>query len=305
MWFKNARIYNVDLSEIIEIFKDEQRLDEALRQAAFTPCTAQMVASCGFVPLYGADTPFCYRQGPHCFCLMQEENKLLPASVIKNELETQVRQREQELNRKINHDERNAMKTAVQNQLLSRAFTTRRSYLVYINPESRLCAVSASSPKRAEAVLAMLREALGTFPARILQPRCVVEDRLTAWISTPSELPERFELGTDTVLKSPADEGGVIRASKEDLTSEEIALHIQSGKVSTEVQVIYNEALSLVLTSDLSFKRLKPLDLYLERTLPEQTDDEIANLQGQLVLQGELLNELGLAVMEIFDCDRQ
>ncbi|MCR5537035.1 MAG: recombination-associated protein RdgC [Succinivibrio sp.] len=305
MWFKNARLYNVDLTELKSVFDDEQQLNDALSSTSFTPCTAQEVATSGFIPLFGPDTPYCYRQGQHYFCQLQEENKLLPASVVKNELENQIRIKEQELNRKVNHDERNAMKTAVQNQLLSRAFTTRRTYLIWINPESKLVAIGASSAKRAEGVLAMLRQALGSFPAKILQPRCVVEDRMTAWLSDPAELPEQFALGTDTVLKSPAEEGGVIRASREDLTSEEIAVHINSGKVSTEVQVIFREAVSLVLTSDLSLKRLKLLDLYLERMLPEQTDDEIANLQGQLIIQADLLNELGLAIMEIFDCDHQ
>ena len=305
MWFKNARIYNVNYSEISGFFTDETKLEEALEQTAFQPCKSQEVSSIGFAPLFGPDSAYCYRHENSFFCKLLEENKLLPASVIKNELQNQIMQREAELQRNISKNEREALKTAIQNQLLAKAFTTRREMLIWMNTATNMIVVGASSAKRAEKGLAMLRQALSSFPAKVPQPRCVVEDRMTAWLTTPEELPSQFELGTDTILKSQDDDGGVIRASREDLTSEEIAVHIHSGKVSTEVQVVYDDALSLVLGADLSMKRIKPLDQYLEKNLPEKSDDERADMQSYLIIQGQLFTSLCELLMEIFDCDRQ
>ena len=42
----------------------------------------------------------------------------------------------------------------------------------------------------------------------------------------------------------------------------------------------------------------------LEKNLPEKSDDETADAQALLVLQGELLSELCDYLMEIFNCDR-
>ena len=42
----------------------------------------------------------------------------------------------------------------------------------------------------------------------------------------------------------------------------------------------------------------------LEKNLPEKSDDETADAQSLLVLQGELLSELCDYLMEIFNCDR-
>ena len=64
----------------------------------------------------------------------------------------------------------------------------------------------------------------------------------------------------------------------------------------------FDDSLILVLCSDLSCKRLKPTDQYLERNLPEKSDDAIADMQAHLVLQGELLQNLGKTILETFNC---
>ncbi|MBO6257819.1 MAG: recombination-associated protein RdgC [Succinivibrio sp.] len=304
MWFKNARIYNVDYSEINHFFKDERELQDALESASFRPCMAQEVSTIGFAPLFGPDSAYCFVNGSDVFCRLVEETKLLPSSVIKTELDDQVRKREQELQRPVKKTEKEALKTAVLNQLLSKAFATRRELLVWCNPEHQMVAIGATSAKRAEKALAMLRQAFGSFPATVPQPRCVVEDRMTSWLSPKGQLPSVLQLGTDTVLKSPEDDGGVIRASREDLSSDEIAVHVDAGKVATEIQVVYDDSLSMVLGSDLSLKRLKPLDQYLERNLPAKSEDAAADIQAHLILQGQLLGEVSELLMEIFDCDR-
>lgn len=123
-------------------------------------------------------------------------------------------------------------------------------------------------------------------------------------VKDATTLPKRFTFGSETTLKSTDEDGGIIRASKEDLTSEEIAVHLDAGKVATEIGLSFDESLELTLTSDLALKKLKPTDIYLEKNLPEKSDDETADAQSLLVLQGELLSELCDYLMEIFNCDR-
>ena len=74
---------------------------------------------------------------------------------------------------------------------------------------------------------------------------------------------ERRKIYSDTTLKSVDDDGGTVRISREDLTSEEISVHLNAGKVVTELQLTFDDSLMLVLCSDLSCKRMKPTDQYL------------------------------------------
>ncbi len=302
MWFKNARLYTVDLSELGDAIRDEIQFEDALSACPFKPVSGNDISSIGFAPLFGNNTTFSFKTGGGYFCRLIEETKLLPASVIRTELDNLILQKEAELQRELRKNEKEALKTAITGKLLSQAFATRRDILAYVQPDKKFLVVSASSAKRAEKVVAMLREAFVSFPAKVLQPRCAVEDRLTSWISK-GEIPQGFSLGTDVVLKSTDDEGGVVRVSREDLSSEEIMVHIEAGKVVNELQLLYTDALSLVLTSDLALKRVKPTDLYLEKNLPEKADDQVANLQSHLVLQGALLDEIVERILEIFDCE--
>ncbi|MBQ9275321.1 MAG: recombination-associated protein RdgC [Succinivibrio sp.] len=303
MWFKNARIYTLDKDASAALFKDPQALEEQLERTAFRPCMAQELSTMGFAPLTGPGSAFHFSHAGSFYLKLTEETKLLPAAVVRTELEERIRQAEEKLGRQVHKNEQETLRTALIGELLEKAFATRRDTLVWLNPALGLCAVGASSAKRAEKVLALLREALGSFPAKVLQPRCVAEDKLTAWLSQ-QDLPASLTLGTDTTLKSPADEGGTIRASREDLASEEIAVHVKAGKLATEVQLIYAQEAVFVLSSELVLKRVKLLDQYLERSLPEHSEDEAADLQALLIVQGDLLSRLCTDLLEFFDCER-
>ena len=89
MWFKNARFYTVDLSELNQVFSNPQELENALEKAKFKPCQAQEISTIGFAPLFGGESAYHFSSGSNFFFKMVEETKLLPSSVVKNELDAQ------------------------------------------------------------------------------------------------------------------------------------------------------------------------------------------------------------------------
>ena len=305
MWFKNAQIYGLKLTaEQSNILRDEIKFDDLLAAKAFRPCMAQELSTIGFAPLFGRLSPqMCFSSGPHHFLRLLEETKLLPSSVIKVALEDEIDKKENALGRELHKNEIQTLKTAITGQLLERAFSSQRDMLVYINTDKNFAMVSVSSAKRADRAIAMLREAFGgSFPAKHYQPRCVVEDRMTTWISK-QELPQVFALGTDMTLKSVDDVGTTVRISKEDLMSDEVLGHINAGKMVTELQLIFEDSASLVLTSDLVVKRLRPEDQYLEQNLPERSDDAIADMQSLLLVQADIFERLVETLVKTFDCE--
>ncbi|HIX57778.1 MAG TPA: recombination-associated protein RdgC [Candidatus Anaerobiospirillum pullistercoris] len=305
MWFKNARIYTVALDDGLKsIFNNETLLNEKIAAEQFKPTTQKEMSSCGFSPVFGRHTDaFVFSHDQNHFLRFTEENKLLPSSIVNQALADEIDIREQELNRALKKSEKQALKTALIDKMMAQAFTTRRELFMWINTRYGFVAVSASSAKRAENAITILRKALTTFPAKSFQPRCVVEDRLTSFVAT-KELPESFELGFDAVLKSNDDTGSTVRVSKDDLTSNEVVSHIKAGKVITDLQLSFNHCAQFVLSADLTVKRLALDDQFLEHNLPQPTDDKLADLQANVIIEGEVLTNLVAAISKAFDCDK-
>ncbi|MBU3843517.1 MAG: recombination-associated protein RdgC [Candidatus Anaerobiospirillum pullicola] len=304
MWFKNARLYTVALDDSLKsLFKNEAQLEDKVRSVCFKPTGQMEISSCGFSPVFGRHTDaFTFSHEHNHFLRFTEENKLLPSSIINQALQDEIDNKEMELGRALKKNEKAALKTALTNKMLAQAFVTRRELFLWINSTYGFVAVSASSAKRAENAITVLRKGLSTFPAKSLQPRCVVEDRLTLFVAK-NELPESFELGTDAVLKSNDDIGGTVRVSKDVLTSDEIVNHIKAGKVVTELQLGFNKCAQFVLSSDLCVKRMALDDQFLEHNLPQSTDDKLADLQANVIIEGEVLTNLVGSITKVFDCD--
>lgn len=300
MWFKSAQFYTLDYTPLQDLFADDARLDAALASVSFRPCAAQEAVTAGFAPILEGHEAYTVAAAGGYFVKMVEENKLLPASVVKRELHQQAVRRAAEIGQPLTPPELDALKESVVSMLLSQAFAVRREYLLWLRPSIGALAVEAHG-KRADRAVALLRQAFTTCEALPLAPQTPVSETLTRWVQT-EELPPDWALGTDATLKATAGDGGVIRASREDLTAAEFTGLITAGKLVTELQLLYRDALSLVLSADLSLKRMRAQDQYLERELPSSRDDPAADAQAGLLVQDPLLTGLFTCIKEIFKC---
>lgn len=304
MWFKNARIYKLDLDQNLKsIFNNPEVMEAAMQKARFRPVGAMEMQSAGFAPVFGRHTEaYSYSFEHNHFFKIVEENKLLPSSIINQAFLDEVDSKEEELGRPLTKAEKQTLKTALTQKMVAQAFSSKKELFMLVNSQFNYAIVAASSAKRAENACALMRQALGSFPAKSYQPRCVVEERLTSFV-TEHQLPEGFSLGRDTVLKSNDDDGGTVRISKEELTTDEVTNHIKAGKLITDLQLNFDNSVNFVLSQDLGIKRISLEDQYLEKNLPQKTDDAIADMQGVFIIQADMFSKLVASLIKAFDCD--
>lgn len=264
LWFKNMMVYR--LNRDIPLSADD--MEKQLEAYTFSPCGSQDMSKTGWVSPMGnrSDALTHVNNGQIVICARKEE-KILPSPVVKQALEAKIRKLEAEQSRKLKKTEKDSLKDEVLHSLLPRAFSRLSQIFIWIDTVNNLIMVDCASAKKAEDTLALLRKSLGSLPVVPLTLESPIELTLTEWVRS-GDLPAGFALMDEAELKAILEDGGVIRCKKQDLVCDEIANHIEAGKLVTKLALDWQERIQFVLADDGSVKRLKFSD-----TLREQNDD--------------------------------
>ncbi len=263
-WFKNIMIYR--LNRDIELSAEE--MEKQLAGAAFIPCGSQDMAKSGWVsPLGDKSDALTHAINDQIMICVRKEEKMLPSSVVKQELQGKIEKLESDQSRKLRKTEKDALKEEVLFSLMPRAFSRFSQTFIWLDKTRGLVIVDAASAKKAEDALALLRKSLGSLPVVPLTLENPIELTLTQWVRG-GEPPAGFVVQDEAELKALLEDGGIIRCKKQDLASDEIAAHIEAGKVVTKLALDWQERIQFILADDGTLKRLKFAD-----TLREQNDD--------------------------------
>lgn len=278
MWFKNLVPFRLQSDWPY----DPQAAAEALEATAFEPCGALEMERAGWVPPLGPDAPLVHgANGCLLFCL-QEESKLLPASVVREGVDERVARIEASEHRKVRKRERDRLRDELVTDLLPRAFSRHKRTWGYLDTEAGFLIVDASSEKQADLFTEHLREAWGSLPVIPPDTREGPGSVLTRWLAQ-QQTPQDVELGEEAVLEDPEHEGCEARVKRQDLTSAEIRGHIDAGKRVRRLALTWDERISGVLDADLTLRRVRFEDVIKEQaqdrdpeTRAEQIDMDFA-----------------------------
>ncbi|PHM37157.1 recombination-associated protein RdgC [Xenorhabdus innexi] len=263
-FFKNAIVYR--MARDIQI--SAETLETQLSTLAFTPCGSQDMMRVGWIsPMGSHGLALTHATGDQILICMQREEKILPSSVIKKELQGKIEKLEGEQHRKLKKAEKDALKDEVIHTLLPRAFSRESQTYLWIDLGNLRIVVDANSARRAEDALALLRKALGSLPITPVMLSNPIELTLTDWVSN-GELPAGLALQDEAELKAVLEAGGLIRCKQQDLFSDEIATHIESGKYVTKLALEWEERIQFTLSDDFAIKKIRFSD-----ALKEQNDD--------------------------------
>ena len=309
MWFKNLRLYCLAQPFDLPLEQFESQLAELV----FVPCSSYEKSRIGWVNPLGDAAPevnagaqtidengeameapeeeealmLTHVIGDYIMICAKTQDRLLPASVVREATAEKVAHIEERQGRKVYRKEKREIQDDVYGSLLPRAFTRSSKTYAYISRVENLLVVDTSSAPKAEELLNLLRDCLGSFPVSLPDSKRAPSDVMTRWLKE-QKATDHFVIHNDCELINPKDASNVVRCKGQDLEGEEIQAHLDAGKQAKQLSVLWNNQLSCSIAEDLSIKRLRFEEIkeesesFDEESPAQKFDQEFALMTLQL-----------------------
>ena len=281
MWFKNLLTYRLTQ----EVPFEPEALEAALASKPARPCASQELTTYGFVAPFGKgeDAPLVHVSGEYLLIAARKEERILPSSVVNDAVKEKVEEIETEQMRKVYKKERDQIKDEIIQAFLPRAFIRRSMIFAAIAPRLGVILVNSASAKRAEDLLSTLREVMGSLPVRPATVKIAPTATMTDWVKS-QQTAEGFYVLDECELRDTAEDGGIVRCKRQDLTGEEIQLHLSTGKVVTQLALAWQDKLSFILDDKMVIKRLKFEELLQEQAEQDGGDEAAQQFDASFLL---------------------
>ena len=271
MFFRNLSLYRFGPDVVIE----PGAFATILAEHPLRDVGPVELETSGFVSPIAREGALTLTIGAHTLFALGTQERILPASVIADELAHRVAQIREREDRNVGGKERKRIKEDIYTEFLPRAFTRTRKTLAYIDAASGWLVIDTSSRAPAETVISRLRDALGSFPATPLTPDESPRMLLTSWMVTGVQ-PQPVALGEDCELRDPAEEGATVRCARQDLQSDEVIEHLRCGKQVFRLGLSYDDRMTFTLGEDLSIKKLRFTDVIADQVRDAESNEEEA-----------------------------
>lgn len=274
MWFKN--LYLLRLGDDFSV--TPEALQEALATKPFMECGKEQKESTGWVSPFGRDNPqLIHVADGYLLLTLAHQERLLPASVIREELDVRVAEIEEKEQRKVAKREKQDLRDEVEFSLLPKAFTRTRQMDAWLDQRHGWMVINTASSMQGERLTHQLRSVLGSLPVTVPKPEQNPAVLMTSWLAT-GELPKPFALGDECELHSQDEEKSVASFKRHDLTSEEVSSNLARGKMVSKLGLVWDEKISFILTDELQVRRVKFLDVLaddLKDADPESAEEKL------------------------------
>jgi recombination associated protein RdgC len=289
MFFENLKIYRV--TEKLPFVKDEDALQAQLEEHQFTPCMAHDMLKMGFVsPLVPGGKQLFRNVGGNYYFALKRQWKVLKSTMINEQLQPQITQKEQERGRPLGRKEKSGLKDETIQSLLPRALTESSTIVGMYVPAKDLLIFNTSSHGRAEDFMALLRKALGSLPAVPWFDANKLSFAMNSWLGQ-QHLPQDFVLGHTVELKAPDEDGAVAQFKSHLLTGADVQSHLED-KMVTKLELYKPEHLSFTIVEDGRICKLRWRELLINQNDELGWEDLEARLEADSLLMLDTITTL-------------
>ncbi|MGX5201070.1 recombination-associated protein RdgC [Aliikangiella sp. IMCC44632] len=293
MWFRNLYLYR--LTTPFEL--SPEVLSERLAEKRFAPCARQAEESVGWVSPIHRSREYLVHAAAGCILIcMRREQKVIPASAVKEELEERVHTIQEEFGRKVYSKEKQSLKEDILSKMLPQAFVRSSHITAYIDTKRGYLVLNAGSDTIADTFLELLVETIGSIGA----VRLVSEENpaiiLNGWLE--NGMPEGWELSGEYEFKDPKDER-VAKFKDNESENNVIGDLLEDGYWVNKLGFRYKGQFKGIITPDLQIKSVKFMDELLAENEDVDGEDELVRFDADFALMTRSLGDFAQDLIEL------
>jgi len=291
MWFKQVQLF--DVSHSVSSYSAE-KLIEKLQALAFKPCLPSLPSSAGWVPPADEEGASLVRIiNACCMICLQIEEKILPATVIRQALAEKIKQIELAEDRKVYQKEKLALKDEIILTLLPRAFTKTTRIYAYLDTKNNWLLLGTSNQKKTEQFISLFKKTIteDIYPLEIEK----ISPALTQWLQHKN-FPSSFNIEKACVLQDPRQQTRIIRVQQQDLFAKAIQALIKDGCEIKQLALSWQDRVNFVLAHDFSLSGIKFNDAILAEANDLEPETKQQRIDADFLMMtasfSQLLKEL-------------
>ena len=282
--FRNLRYYRLDC-----VWPEgEEALSKNLEKAAFEACGPLTERSSGWVPIDPDTSDLLARRVNGADLIrLRSQSRVLPASVVNEELETRIEEFRQRMQEPPGPRERRRLKAEARDEMLPKAMLKSDRIWGYIDLKEKVLGIDAAQDAAAERFIQRLQASIDGFNIKPLQYMQPVNKLLTKIFF--EDAPKQFSLGRECRMQDPADSRSIVRWTDFDLSDQTIRNHVANGMHLTHLAIEYDNVMSCVLDENGTIFKLRFIGMDDDS---DDHNDPLARLDAEFVLITGMLRRL-------------
>lgn len=286
MFFKTIQAFQLKDVEAIDFTAIEQALkDHPLRE-----CGTQDEFTFGSLPLLRNTECWALISGDYMLIRFGKEEKVLPSSVVREELEAKITAIEVVEGRKVGRKEKADIKEELVFTLRPKAFAKRTDVWLMIDKKAGLLVLNTTNAGMTEQSFKHLQTMLGSFPMVPLQAQSSPAGVMTDWLMK-NDLPANLETGAECEVVDHSEDKAKARFKNLEPLSEDVTRHLEQGMQVKSLALRYTDKLSFVLNDDLTLKSVKWDDTLKEAAFNDSQGGTLSDMDAEFALMSLTIRE--------------
>jgi recombination associated protein RdgC len=274
--FKNACVFSIDEPVINLDVAEELLTEREIREIGSTELCIH-----GWTPVINEKFAESVTNG--LFFRMATKEKILPASIVKDEINKSIAAAEEYLGRVLTKQERAEHKEAILLRMAAVALVKQTFIDGFLNND--FLVVDTASPSKAEDFASLLRKTLGSLKATPLTAVNDIKSVLTDWAIDSENVPVHLERTGSYLIKLDEENKKVRMQGFVDGESLGAEGYAEAGGIILEMSLNYSERIDFSITDGFV---LKKIDYGYIETDDSEEDQYLIDLAELELTSGEL-----------------